>query len=140
MGDWVVNENKIKGGLKKLVAQVNEIGLKFGIWFEPEMISEKSKLFEEHSDWLISIKNRKACPSRNQFVLDLSRPEVVSYVYEAVAKILRSANIEYVKWDMNRQLTDIGSSYLESDRQGELMHRYVLAVYDLQVGQRVSRY
>lgn len=132
LGDWYVNETKLKGGLKKLVDEVNEIGLKFGIWFEPEMISPESDLYREHPEWAIAIKDRTPCRSRNQYVLDLSRPEVVDYVYECVAKILRDANIEYVKWDMNRQLSDIGSSNLTADRQGELMHRYVLALYELQ--------
>ncbi len=132
LGDWQVNEEKLKGGLKYLVDEVNKIGLKFGIWFEPEMISPVSKLYETHPDWAIAVEGRTPCRIRNQYVLDLSRPEVVDYVYECVAKILRSANIEYVKWDMNRQLTDIGSIYLGKEQQGELMHRYVLAVYELQ--------
>lgn len=132
LGDWKVNENKLKGGLKKLVDRVNDIGLKFGIWFEPEMISPDSDLYRKHPDWAICIPGREACRSRNQYVLDLTREEVRKYVYEAVASILRSANIQYVKWDMNRQLTDIGSAEIDSDRQGELMHRYVLAVYELQ--------
>lgn len=132
LGDWTVNEKKLPGGLKKLVDGVNEIGLKFGIWFEPEMISPDSNLFREHPDWAIRIPDRNPCLSRNQLVLDLTRPEVVDYAYECVAKILRSANIEYVKWDMNREHTDLFSSYLPKDRQGELEHRYVLALYELQ--------
>ena len=132
LGDWKVNEQKLNGGLKYLVDEVNKIGLKFGIWFEPEMISPDSDLYRAHPDWAIALPERTPCRSRNQFVLDLSRPEVVDYVYEAVASILRSANIAYVKWDMNRQLTDLGSVYLDKDRQGELCHRYVLAVYELQ--------
>ena len=132
LGDWYVNEDKINGGLKYLVDEVNKIGLKFGIWFEPEMISPDSKLYREHPDWAIAIPGREACRSRNQYVLDLSRPEVIDYCYEAVASILRSANIEYVKWDMNREHTDLHSNYLPIDRQGELEHRYMLAVYELQ--------
>lgn len=132
LGDWYVNEQKLQGGLKHLVDEVNKIGLKFGIWFEPEMISPESKLYREHPDWAIAIPGREACRSRNQYVLDLSRPEVVDYCYEAVAGILRSANIEYVKWDMNREHTDLHSNYLPVDRQGELEHRYMLAVYELQ--------
>uniref|UniRef100_UPI004038A27E alpha-galactosidase n=1 Tax=Roseburia inulinivorans TaxID=360807 RepID=UPI004038A27E len=132
LGDWQVNEEKINGGLKHLVDEVNVIGLQFGIWFEPEMISPDSKLYEEHPDWAIALPDRTPCRSRNQFVLDLSRKEVRDYVYEAVASVLRSANIAYVKWDMNRQLTDLGSSFLDEQHQGELMHRYVLGVYELQ--------
>lgn len=132
LGDWYVNEEKLHGGLKYLVDEVNKIGLKFGIWFEPEMISPDSELYRRHPDWAIAIPGRAACLSRNQYVLDLSRPEVVDYVYEAVAGILRSANIEYVKWDMNREHTDLHSNYLPADRQGELEHRCMLAVYELQ--------
>ncbi len=132
LGDWIVNENKITGGLKHLVEEVNKLGLKFGIWLEPEMISPDSDLYREHPDWAIAIPGRKGTLSRNQYVLDLSRKEVVDYVYDAIAGILRSANIEYVKWDMNRELSDIGSATLPSDQMGELYHRYVLAVYQLQ--------
>ncbi len=132
LGDWQVNEEKLQGGLKRLADEVNKIGLKFGIWFEPEMISPDSELYRSHPDWAIALPGRKPCRARNQYVLDLSRPEVTEYVYEAVASVLRSADIAYVKWDMNRQLTDLGSAFLEKDRQGELMHRYVLAVYALQ--------
>ena len=132
LGDWYVNENKIKGGLKFLVDEVNKRGMKFGIWFEPEMISPDSDLYRAHSDWAIQIPGRTPGMSREQFVLDLSRPEIVDAVYEQVSTILRSANIEYVKWDMNRQLADIGSFCLDADRQGELFHRYVLGVYSLQ--------
>lgn len=132
LGDWQVNEQKITGGLKRLVDQVNEIGLKFGIWFEPEMISPDSELYRTHPDWAIALPGRTPCRSRNQYVLDLSRKEVRDYAYECVASILRSANIAYVKWDMNRQLTDLGSSVLPVENQGELLHRYVLGVYELQ--------
>lgn len=132
LGDWYVNESKIVGGLKNLVDKVNEIGLEFGIWFEPEMISPDSKLYKEHPDWAIQIEGREATQCRCQYVLDLSRKEVRDYVYESVAAILRSANIYYVKWDMNRQLCDMGSYSLDRDAQQEIFHRYVLGVYELQ--------
>lgn len=132
LGDWNVNEEKIKGGLKYLVDEVNKLGMKFGIWFEPEMISPDSELYRAHPDWAIAVPEREAGRARNQYVLDLTRKEVRDHVYESVAAILRSANIEYVKWDMNRPLSDIGSAALESDRQGEIFHRYVLGVYELQ--------
>ena len=132
LGDWFVNENKIKGGLKYLVDEVNKLGLKFGIWMEPEMISPDSELYRKHPDWAFAVPERTATLSRNQYVLDLSRKEVRDYVYECVHNVISSANIEYVKWDMNRQLTDIGSVEFIGDRQGELMHRYVLGVYELQ--------
>lgn len=132
LGDWVVNEEKLPGGLSHLVQEVNRLGLKFGIWFEPEMISLDSNLYHAHPDWAIQIPNRVPGLSRFQYVLDLSRKEIRDYIYEAVASILRSANIEYVKWDMNRQLSDLGSYCLDADCQGELYHRYVLGVYELQ--------
>ncbi len=132
LGDWKVNEEKLNGGLKYLVDEVNKLGMKFGIWFEPEMISPDSDLYRAHPDWAIAIPGRPGTQSRQQFVLDLSRQEVVDCIYEQVAAVLRSTNIEYVKWDMNRQLTDIGSYELAADRQGELYHRYVLAVYQMQ--------
>lgn len=137
LGDWTVNEKKLPGGLKYLADEVNKIGLKFGIWFEPEMISPDSDLYRAHPDWAIAIPDRTPCRSRNQYVLDLTRREVVEYVYNAVARVLHEANIEYVKWDMNRQLTDLGSVYLGRENQGELSHRYVLAVYELQ--ERLTR-
>ena len=132
LGDWFVNEKKLKGGLKKLVDGVNALGMKFGIWFEPEMISPDSDLYRAHPDWAIAVPGRRAVMGRDQYVLDLSRKEIRDYVFERVSAILDSANIEYVKWDMNRQLTDLGSYDLPADRQGELSHRYVLAVYELQ--------
>lgn len=132
LGDWNVNEEKLKGGLSYLVEQVNKLGLKFGIWFEPEMISPDSNLYREHPDWAIAIPGRNPSLCRCQYVLDLTRRDVLDYTYESVAKILRSANIAYVKWDMNRQLSDIGSLMLPADRQGEIYHRYVLGLYELQ--------
>ena len=132
LGDWKVNTDKITGGLKHLVDEVNKIGLEFGIWFEPEMISPNSDLYRAHPEWAIQIPGREATQSRQQYVLDLSRSEVLDYVYESVASILRSANIAYVKWDMNRQLSDLGSTYLGAEEQQELFHRYVLGVYALQ--------
>ena len=121
LGDWFVNENKIKGGLKKLVDEVNALGMKFGIWFEPEMISPDSDLYRAHPDWAIKIPGRTPTQLRNQYVLDLSRKEVRDTVYDMVAAVLRSANIEYVKWDMNRTLTDFGSACLGAENQDETL-------------------
>lgn len=132
LGDWTVNEQKLTGGLKYLVEEVNKLGMKFGIWFEPEMISPDSDLYRAHPDWAIAISGRIGTRSRNQYVLDLSRKDVREHTYESIAGVLRSANIEYVKWDMNRQLTDIGSAALPPEQMGELYHRYVLGVYELQ--------
>ena len=131
LGDWFVYEKKLKGGLKYLVDEVNKLGMKFGIWFEPEMISPDSELYKAHPDWAIQIKGRPLTLCREQYVLDYSRKEVRDHVYGMMKKILDSANIEYNKWDMNRQLTEVGSASLPADRQRELWHRYVLGVYDL---------
>lgn len=132
LGDWEVNEEKLKGGLKKLVDEVNALGMEFGIWFEPEMISPESKLYEEHPDWAIAIPSRTPGLARNQFVLDISRKEVRDCIVDKICKVLHSANIKYVKWDMNRPLSDIGSACLPADRQGELYHRFTLGMYDMQ--------
>ncbi len=132
LGDWYVYEDKLKGGLKYLVDEVNKRGLKFGIWFEPEMISPDSDLYRAHPDWAIQIQGRTPGQAREQFVLDLTRPEVVDFTYDQVKTILQSANIEYVKWDMNRPLADMGSAKLPPEKMGEMFHRYMLGVYELQ--------
>lgn len=132
LGDWCVNEKKLPGGLKYLVEKVNQLGMKFGIWVEPEMVSPDSDLYRAHPDYALHIPGRIAMKGRNQLVLDMSRKEVRDCIYEQIYKVLSSANIEYVKWDMNRALTDVAGLCLESDRQGELYHRYVLGVYELQ--------
>ena len=132
LGDWFVNEEKLPGGLKYLVEEVNKLGMKFGIWLEPEMISPDSDLYRAHPDWAIQIPGRVGGLARNQYVLDMSRAEIQDYIFDLVAGILRSANIEYVKWDMNRPLSDLGSYGLSAECQGELYHRYVLGVYRLQ--------
>ncbi len=132
LGDWYVNEEKLQGGLPHLVEEVKKLGLKFGIWFEPEMISPDSELYKEHPDWALQLQGREPAQSREQYVLDLSRKEVRDHVYDKVAKILHSAPIDYVKWDMNRELCDVGNAILPGDQQQELFHRFVLGVYDLQ--------
>ena len=132
LGDWFVNEEKLKGGLHELVENVKKLGMKFGIWVEPEMISPESELYQKHPDWAIQIPGRDITQSRAQYVLDLSREEVADAVYDMIADVLRSADISYVKWDMNRQIATIGSSALPADRQGELSHRYILGVYRMQ--------
>jgi len=120
LGDWEVNEEKLQGGLKYLVDEVNKLGMKFGIWFEPEMISPESELYKAHPDWAFAVPGREPGLARNQLVLDIAREEVADYIFEKVAKVLRSANIEYVKWDMNRPLADIASAALPKERQGEI--------------------
>ena len=130
LGDWFVNEKKLKGGLKNLVEEVNKAGMKFGIWFEPEMISEDSDLYRAHPDWALTVPGRSFTRARYQLVLDFSREDVRTYIFDRMCEILESANIEYVKWDANRHLTDVWSAKLPADRQGEVFHRYILGLYD----------
>lgn len=129
LGDWFVNEEKLPGGLAPLVEKINAMGLDFGIWIEPEMINEDSQLYKEHPDWALQIPGRPFTRSRSQLVLDFSREEVWKHVYAQIKKVLSSANITYVKWDMNRSLTDVWSAALPAGRQGEVYHRYVLGLY-----------
>ena len=131
LGDWKVNEEKITGGLKHLVDEVNKIGLQFGIWFEPEMISPDSDLYRAHPDWAFAIPGRVPNHSRNQLVLDMTREDVREYLLERLTTIVHDAKIDYVKWDMNRSVCDVYSHVAAQNRNGELYHRYVLGVYDL---------
>ena len=129
LGDWHVNENKIKCGLHALGEQINSLGMKFGIWFEPEMVSEDSDLYRKHPEWAMQIPGRPAVRSRNQIALDMGRRDVQDYLIEKVNAILDDADIYYVKWDINRSITDIWSNVLPSGRQGEVYHRYILGLY-----------
>lgn len=131
LGDWFVNDKKLKGGLRAIIDRCKKHGLKFGLWFEPEMVNEDSELFRAHPDWAIKKSDVTPCRSRNQLVLDFTRKEVVDYIYSLVAKILKENDISYVKWDMNRPLTEFYSSTLPAEQMGEFAHRYVLGVYDL---------
>ncbi len=131
LGDWFVNEEKLKGGLKTVIDRCKMRGIKFGLWFEPEMVNEDSDLFRTHPNWVIRAGDRIINRSRNQVVLDFANQEVVDYIKGAVGDILKNNDISYVKWDMNRCLSEYSSLVLPKDRQGELMHRYVLGVYDL---------
>ena len=139
LGDWYVNEKKLPGGLKPLADQINALGLKFGLWFEPEAVSEDSDLYRAHPDWAIRIPERRPNRSRYQLNLDMSRQEVRDYLYERICAILDSANIEYVKWDMNRNISDVYSTSLPKERQGEVCHRYMLGLYEL-LEKLVTRY
>lgn len=132
LGDWYPNEEKLKGNIKTLAERINAEGLKFGIWFEPEMISPDSELYRKHPDWAIQVPGREIAMHRMQYVLDITRPEVREHVYGCIADILKSANISYVKWDMNRALCDIGSYALDKEHMGEFFHRYVLGLYEMQ--------
>lgn len=127
LGDWQVNEKKLGCSLGELIQRVNHAGVKFGIWIEPEMISEDSELYREHSDWAMQIPGRAPIRSRNQLVLDFSRAEVRDYIFDRICSVLDQGNIEYVKWDMNRSLADI---YSREQCQGKVTYDYVLGVYD----------
>ena len=131
LGDWIEDQEKFPEGLQKLAEKVREKGVEFGIWFEPEMVSPESELYKKHPDWVIRSKRYRPIRSRNQLVLDLANPEVREYLIEALSKILKNGNITYVKWDMNRHLTDLGSAFLNRENQGELSHRYVLGLYSI---------
>ncbi|EOD00898.1 alpha-galactosidase [Caldisalinibacter kiritimatiensis] len=131
LGDWFVNKEKLPSGIKGLAEKIIEMGMEFGIWFEPEMVNKESELYKKHSDWVIKVPNRRMSHGRNQYVLDFSRKEVVDYIYEMMSSILREAPITYVKWDMNRNITEIWSKALPPERQGEVSHRYILGVYSL---------
>ena len=131
LGDWFVNTDKLKGGLTSIIEKCRKCGMKFGLWFEPEMISENSDLFRAHRDWHISAPNIKACKGRRQWILDFSNPEVVEYIKKTVGAILKENDISYVKWDMNRTMSDFYSPYLPIERQQETAHRYILGVYEL---------
>ncbi len=131
LGDWYVNEEKLPGGIASLASKVNEYGIKFGLWFEPEMVSPDSDLYRAHPDWCIHVPGRYRAECRNQLTLDLSRTEVCDYIVETVSKILDEANIGYVKWDMNRHMSQFGSAGLPAERQKEMPHRYMLGLYDV---------
>ena len=128
LGDWQVNEEKLGGTLGGLIERINALGVKFGIWIEPEMVNEDSNLYREHPDWALKVPGRKPVRSRNQLVLDFSRKEVVDYIYEQICEVLDQGNIEYVKWDMNRSLSDIYSA--SGAEQGQVMYDYILGLYD----------
>ena len=130
LGDWFVNTEKLPNGITGLADEVTGLGLKFGLWFEPEMISVDSDLYRAHPDWCIHVPGRIRTETRNQLTLDLSRKEVCDYIVESVSKILDEAKISYVKWDMNRNMSEFGSAGLPSDRQKEMPHRYMLGLYD----------
>ena len=137
LGDWFVNEKKLGGTLGNLIKRINDLGVKFGIWIEPEMVSEDSDLYRKHPDWALAVPGRNPVRSRNQLVLDFSRKEVVDEIYDQICKVLDQGNIEYVKWDMNRSLMDVYSSVTRD--QGRVLHDYVLGLYDF-LERLVQRY
>lgn len=131
LGDWFVSEEKLNGGLGKLAEKIKSLGMKFGLWFEPEMVSEDSDLYRSHPDWAIKIPSRNPVRSRYQLVLDMINPEVRDYLFGAISDILNNADISYIKWDMNRSICDWYTPCLSAENQGEMPHRYVLGLYEL---------
>ncbi len=131
LGDWKANREKLPGGIEGLSEKIEALGMKFGLWFEPEMVNKDSDFFRQHPDYIIQTPGRSASHGRNQFVLDFSRKEVVDAVYEQMYELLSKARISYIKWDMNRSISECYSSAYPARRQGEIFHRYILGVYDL---------
>ena len=131
LGDWQGNEKKLGGSLADLITRVHEQGVKFGIWIEPEMVNEDSDLYRAHPDWAIRIPGKKPVRSRNQLLLDFSRKEVRDEIFKRICAVLDQGNVEYIKWDMNRSVDNVFSAALPKERQGEVYHRYVLAVYEM---------
>lgn len=131
LGDWFENKEKLGGTIGELANEMNKRGLKFGLWFEPEMISPNSDLYRSHPDWAIHVPGVEPHLGRHQLVLDYTREDVRQYIVERLTDILSNANIEYVKWDMNRNMSDVFSASLPADQQGEFYHRYILGLYDL---------
>lgn len=129
LGDWEVNQKKLPHGLAGLCDRVRALGLSFGIWVEPEMVNTDSKLYRSHPEWAMDIPGRAHSEGRNQRVLDLANPDVQEYIIKEMTKVFSSANISYVKWDMNRIFSDVYSKSLDNTAQGEVFHRYVCGLY-----------
>lgn len=131
LGDWFVDRNKLPQGMTDLVNRVNQQGLEFGLWFEPEMVSPDSDLYRAHPDWCLHVPGRRRTEARQQLILDYSRQDVRDYIVKVITAILASSPITYVKWDMNRNMTEIGSAQLSQERQRETSHRYMLGLYEV---------
>lgn len=131
LGDWFANKDKLPDGIAGLSRKIEEMGLKFGLWVELEMVNKNSECYRKHPDWLISVPDRFESHSRHQHVLDFSRPDVVDYIYEAISKVIEESRISYIKWDMNRYMTEPFSKGASAAEQGKTMHRYILGVYEL---------
>ena len=130
LGDWHVNEEKLGCTLTELSDRIHAMGLKFGIWYEPEGISEDSSLYREHPDWVLRVPGRNPMRGRYQLVLDFSRADVRDYIFDQMCSVLDRAKVDYLKWDFNRSISDVYSAQLPADRQGEVPHRYVLGLYE----------
>ena len=134
LGDWIANEKKLPGGIPAIAEKIHAMDMKFGLWFEPEMVNEDSDLYRTRPEWCLRVPGRAPSRSRHQLCLDLSRPDVCEYIIQAVNRILDAGGVDYVKWDYNRYVCDVFSSYYPSDRQGEVYHRYILGLYKIMDG------
>ncbi len=131
LGDWFVNESKLKGGLTKLIERVNAEGVQFGIWYEPEMISEDSELYKAHPEWCVHVEGREKSPARQQFVIDMTRQDVRDCIFNQMYDVLSKNNIAYLKWDYNRAITEPASMLLDARHSKEFFHRFILGTYEL---------
>ena len=131
LGDWYPNRTKLPEGIAGIAKKIEELGMKFGLWFEPEMVNKDSDLYRAHPDWMYSTPGRSTCHGRNQYVLDFSKREVVDYIFGLMTAVLDEAPVSYIKWDMNRCMSEVFSSGMDADYQGTVSHRYILGVYDL---------
>lgn len=131
LGDWIANEEKLGMSLAKLSYSIHQLGLQFGLWIEPEMISVESNLYKTHPQWVLQAPNRLPTTSRSQLVLDLSNPKVVDHLEKQISQIIEDNDIDYIKWDMNRSISDCYSQAWPSSKQKEVAHRYILGVYEL---------
>ncbi|GLG04632.1 alpha-galactosidase [Sellimonas catena] len=131
LGDWYPDLKKLPQGIRGLAEKIENMGMKFGLWIEPEMVNKDSRLYEEHPDWVIRVPYREACHGRNQFVLDFSKEEVVDYIGDRISRILQDAPVSYIKWDMNRSISEAFSQGRKAEEQGKLFHRHILGVYRL---------
>lgn len=131
LGDWYPDPKKLPQGIRGLAEKIENMGMKFGLWIEPEMVNKDSRLYEEHPDWVINVPYRDACHGRNQFVLDFSKEEVVDYIGDQISGILRNAPVSYIKWDMNRSISEAFSQGRKAEEQGKLFHRHILGIYRL---------
>lgn len=131
LGDWYPNLEKLPHGIAGLSKKIVDLGMQFGIWFEPEMVNKDSDLYRAHPEWTFETPNRQTSHGRNQYVLDFSNPEVVDYIYGLMAKVIEESHITYIKWDMNRCMSEVYSSVHNSQDQGKVMHKYILGVYHL---------
>ena len=131
LGDWIANPDRLKNGITGLAQRIEDLGMKFGLWFEPEAVSQKSGLYEKHPDWALHIPGYGLTEGRHEYLLDLTREDVRTYLKDMLDSYLRDGEIDYIKWDMNRPLTEVNSALLPPEKKGETFHRYILGLYDI---------